>query len=124
MPHRKRVSEAQLLKVIGEKNELQQRCTHLHEENVSLRRTCKKVKREKKEHKRAYYLLQKRENKELRKSVVCAPRQACSRPLVRASRDRSSVCVRASCDAEGHLSAQPETVPQDGQGGGQGGGLD
>ena len=48
MPPRKRFSEAQLQKVIDEKNELQQRCTHLQEENVSLRRTCKKVKREKK----------------------------------------------------------------------------
>ena len=110
MGHRKRISKTEHLKVVDENSELQQRNAHLHKDNDSLRRKNKKLKRK-------YKKLE-------RKSSVCAPRQACSRPLVRASRDRSSVCVRASCDAEGHLSAQPETVPQDGQGGGQGGGLD
>ena len=89
---RKRVEEAVFQKAVDEKNEAQQCCAYLREENLSLRRTNKKMKREKKEVKRAL-LLQKRKTKEMRKKAVCAPRQACSRPLVRASRDRSSVCV-------------------------------
>ena len=89
---RKRVEEAVFKKAVDEKNELEECCAHLREENASLRRSVKKQKCEKKEVKRAL-LLQKRKTKEMRKKVVCAPRQACSRPLVRASRDRSSVCV-------------------------------
>jgi hypothetical protein len=89
---RKRVEAAVFKKAVDEKNEAQQCCAYLREENASLRRSVKKQKCEKKEVKRAL-LLQKRKTKEMRKKAVCAPRQACSRPLVRASRDRSSVCV-------------------------------